>query len=199
MAHRYTDVDLMILKRWDEVRHLREAFDDLLDRMGDVLESALGKMTVAANERGFSSDYNLRRPSVWFWKPGWATRKGEPGIYLEVYDFAPSDYGKDIEDHPSVWLMTDEFSRLKMRETSEEFGRAAKNALSPELQTKWSQAELDQAEYPLGRNCVEVSESDRVQMMAHPEELIRFVLARLDESMELVPAIDQALQQMTKR
>jgi len=95
--------------------------------------------------------------------------------------------------------MTDEFSRLKMRETSEEFGRAVKNALSPALQTKWSQAEHDQAEYPLGRTCVEVSESDRVQMMAHPEELIRFVLARLDESMELVPAIDQALQQMTKR
>ncbi len=98
-----------------------------------------------------------------------------------------------------MWLMTDEFSRLKMRESSEDFGRAVKDALSPELQTKWSQAELDQAEYPLGRDCVEVSESDRVQMMAHPEELIRFVLARLDESMELVPAIDQALQQLTKR
>ena len=52
MASRYTDVDLMILKRWDEVKALREAFDDLVDRMEDVVEASLQKMAVVATEKG---------------------------------------------------------------------------------------------------------------------------------------------------
>jgi hypothetical protein len=41
MAIRYTDVDLMILKRWDEVMALREAFEDMLGRMeGFVVSDA---------------------------------------------------------------------------------------------------------------------------------------------------------------
>jgi hypothetical protein len=199
MGHRYTDVDHLILKRWDEVRDLRSAFDDLLDRMGDVIESALGKVTAAANEKGFTVDVNIKRPSIWFWKPGWATRRGEAGVYLEVFDFAPSEYGKEVDDHPSIWLMTDQFARLKIRESSEDFGRVVKAALSSELQAKWSRADVKPAEYPLGRNCVEVSEADRIRMVGHPEELVRFVLDCFDESTELVPAIDQALQQMTRR
>src|SRR5579862_151863 len=119
MANRYTDVDLMIFKRWDEVNALREAFDDLLDRMQDAVEGGLQKVAVVATEKGLSSDVNLKRPSIWFWKREWESRKKEPGIYFELFDFAPADYSKDVEENPSMWLMTDEFSRLKMRESSE--------------------------------------------------------------------------------
>ncbi len=70
MADRYTDVDLMILKRWDEVKALREAFDDLVDRMQDVIEAVAAESGGCRNEKGLSSDFNLKRPSIWFWKPG---------------------------------------------------------------------------------------------------------------------------------
>ena len=54
MPHRYTDVDQMIMSRWPEVVGLREAFDDLLDRMRDVLTDALAKVSVQAQERGYA-------------------------------------------------------------------------------------------------------------------------------------------------
>ena len=54
MSSRYTDVDLMILKRWDEVNSLREAFDDLVDRMQGMIEGSLQKVAVVATEKGFS-------------------------------------------------------------------------------------------------------------------------------------------------
>ena len=133
MASRYTDVDLMILKRWDEVNALRDAFDNLLGRIEDVVEASLQKVSITASERGLSSDSNLKRPSIWFWKRDWATRRNEPGIYVEVFDFVPADCGRDVDDHPSIWVMTDEFSRLKLRESSDDFGRALRAALSPEL------------------------------------------------------------------
>jgi len=57
----------------------------------------------------------------------------------------------------------------------------------------------DLSEYPVGRDCTNVSESDRVRLVADPEALRKFVTERVDELMELVPAIDQAVQKMTRR
>ena len=51
-------------------------------------------------------------------KREWENRRKEPGIYFELFDFAPTEYGKDIESHPSMWVMTDEFSRLKAAKSS---------------------------------------------------------------------------------
>jgi hypothetical protein len=199
MATRYTDVDLMILKRWDEVNALREAFDDLVDRFEEVVEASLQKVSTAVSERGLSSYVDTKRPSIWFWKREWETRKKEPGIYVQVFDFAPADYSKSVEGYPSTWLMTDAFSQLRMRESSEDFGRAVRAALSPELLTKWSDKDADLSVSPLGRACTEVSESDRVRFMAEPDALGKFIIERVDEFMELVPVIDQSLQKMTRR
>jgi hypothetical protein len=199
MPSRYTDVDLMILKRWDEVKALREAFDDLIDRMQEIVEGSLQKMTTVASERKLSADFDLKRPSIWFWKRDWETRKKEPGVYFEVLDFVPADYGKAVEDFPSMWFMTDEFSKLKMHESGEDFGRALRAALSPELLTKWNHEYADLSDSPLGRDCTDVSDADRVRLVADPDGLGKFIIDRVDEFMELVPAIDQALQKMTRR
>ena len=199
MATRYTDVDLMILKRWEEVKALREAFDDLVDRMQDVVEGVLQKVSTTIAEKDLSTEFYLKRPSIWFWKRDWATRKNEYGVCVELRDFVPTDYGKEVEEHPSMWLVTDEFSRLKMREGSEDFGRAVRAALSPEMLTKWSHEKADLSECPLGRDCTDVSDSDRVRLVTDPDALGKFIIARVDEAMELVPAIDQALQKMTRR
>lgn len=199
MASRYTDVDLMILKRWDEVAALRAAFDDLLGRMESVLEVALQKVSIAVSERRLSAGFDAKRPSIWFWKHDWETRRKEPGIYFQLSDFAPGEYGRAAKDHPSMWFMTDDFSKLKMRESSEEFGRVLRTSLSQELLQKWNHEDSDLSESPLGRECIELSESDRVRLVADPDALGKFIIERLEEFMELDPAIDQALQKMTHR
>jgi len=199
MKSQYTDVDLMILKRWDEVKALRKAFDDLLGRMKDTIEAPLQRVATIAADRGLSAEFDIKRPSIWFWKSEWETRKKEPGVYFQVLDFVPSEYSKAVGDCASVWLMTDEFSKLKMRETSEEYGRALRAALTPDLLTKWSHEDADLADSPLGQDCADLSESDRVGLVTDPAALGKFIIAQLDESMELVPAIDQTLQRMTRR
>lgn len=199
MASRYTDVHHMIFRRWNEVKDLREAFDDLVDQMQDIVEVSLQKVSHRASDKGLSSDFDPKRPSIWFWKREWATRKNEPGIYVQLFDFVPAEYSKDVEDHPSMWFMTDEFSKLRMRERSEGFGRAVRTSLSPELLKKWNHEDIDLSESPLGRECHDVAEADRVRLVAEPDALRKFIIDRVDEFMELIPAIDQALQQMTRR
>ena len=199
MASRYTDVDLMILKRWDEVKALRDAFDDLVDRMQEVVEGTLQRVSVGAIEKGFSADYDQKRPSVWFWKREWENRQKEPGIYFQLFDFAPSEYSKDVGDHPSMWLMTDTFAVMRVRESSQDFARSLRAALSPELLLKWNHHEVDLSESPLGRDCLETTEADRVRLISDAKALGEFISARLEEFSELTPAIDQALQKMTRR
>jgi hypothetical protein len=199
MASRYTDVDLMILKRWDEVKALRGAFDDLVDRIQDTVEVALQNAVNVTSEKGLSSEFDLKRPSIWFWKREWANRKNEPGVYFQVLDFVPKECGKSGREHPSMWLVTDEFSNLKMRENGDDFGRAVKAALSPELLTKWNHHEAEPARSPLGLEYEAVSESDRVNLVANPDDLGKFIIERVDEFRELVPAVEQTLQKMTRK
>jgi hypothetical protein len=72
--------------------------------------------------------------------------------------------------------------------------------LSPELLTKWgSHPDADLSDWPLGRACAGVTESDRLRLGADPEALVQFVLSQVDETMELVPLIDEAAQRLTKR
>ncbi len=158
--------------------------------MQDVVEVSLQKATAAAADSGFSADFNIKRPSIWFWTREWENRKKEPGVYFELFDFVPSEYGKDVDAQPSMWVMTDEFPRLKIRESSDDFGRALKTALSPALLAKWSHEHADPSESPLGRDCEDVSESARVALVADPDALTRFMVARMEEFRELVPAVD---------
>jgi hypothetical protein len=199
MASRYTDVDLMILKRWDEVNALREAFNDLLGRMQDIVEASLQQVSTTASEKGLSSEFDFKQPSIWFWKREWESRKKEPGIYFQIFDFVPSAYGKAVEDYPSMRFMTDDFVKLKMRESSEDFGRALRAALVPELLKKWNHEDANLSESPLGRDYIEVKESDRVHLVAEPDTLGRFIIDRVDEFTELIPTIDQVLQTLTRR
>ncbi len=199
MATRYTDVDLMLLKRWDEVHALRQAFDHLLERIDDVVQASLQKVSAHFAERGWASEPDLKRPSMSFWKRDWANRRNEPGVYLQVFDFVPPDCGKGVADHPSLWLMTNEWANLRMRESSDDFGRAVRTALTPEMQARWRHDEADLSGHPLGRDCTDISDSDRVTLVSDPERLAAFVIKGADELMELAPAIDQVLQKMTRR
>lgn len=200
MAVRYTDVDQMIFKRWDEVKALQGAFEELVDRMQDVVEASLQRVATDASEQGWTADCNEKRPSIWFWKREWQNKRQEPAIYFEIFDFVPEDYGKDVGACPSVWFMTDEFSRLKVRESSEEFGKALRAALSPELLKKWAHADADISDSPVGLDLEKVTEADRLRLAADPDALSAFIKEHLAEAVsELGPAIDQALQKMTPK
>ena len=193
MPHRYTDVDRMILLRWTEVIGLREAFDDLLDRMKSVVGDTLAKVAIQARERGFSCDFSAKDPSIWFWKKEWETRGKEPGISILIRDFAPRGYGKVRDPHPWSYLDIREAGRLKIRDRIG-FSNAIRAGLDPALRSKWEVADAGLDDYPVGLISREVEEAERVRWMGEPGELLQFLVARLDEAQEIVGAVDKALE-----
>lgn len=199
MAARYTDVDLMLLKRWDEVDALRSAFDALIGRMSGVIESSLQRVANELREKGFESDWDLKRPDFSFWKREWENKRKESTIYLNIGGFAPFEYGKNVEDHPTVWLCTEEFGKLRTVESSEEFGKLLRNSLSEDQRAAWSHDDLELDSRPLGREYADVDDLKRVSIVSDPEQLTRFLLARVDDCAPLVPVVDAALARLTRK
>jgi hypothetical protein len=48
--------------------------------------------------------------------------------------------------------------------------------LSPELLAKWSHEDADLSDSPVGKDCHDVSESERVRLVAEPEALSKFIV-----------------------
>lgn len=196
MPHRYTDVDRMILSRWTEVIGLREAFGELQDRIKAVLDETLTKVAAQAHERGFSSEHNAKEPYICFWKKEWETKTWKAaGISILIKDFAPFEYGKVRDEHPWMYLDIQEAGKLKIKDRTA-FANTIRAGLTPALRAKWEVADVDIEDFPVGITSREITDADRVQWMSDPAALAQFLLARLDESREIIPAVDRAIEAM---
>ena len=195
----YTDVDRLILERWTEVNALREAFDELLERMREPIETAARRVKSRCDELGLASEYDVKQPSFDFWKNGWANRRDKAGIYFRIGDFAPFEYGNVKSEHPWLWVLTHDLDALRIKGTEAvQFAKELRAHLGSEA-AKWDDPDVVDASEPLGRYCSEVPEADRVRWMTHPDELAGFLVKGVEELMTLAPAIDVVLEKYRKR
>jgi hypothetical protein len=192
MSAHYTDVDKLILDRWQEVRDLQDSFDQLLKRMQEVVDGTLGRASRWLDEQGWKSEYDLKFPIIKAWKPAWEVRK-EPVVHVGISDFAPFGFGRVHTDHPCLWLYTSELARLKMKEPQRvQFARELRTALGPAADA-WDNDDVSDADEPLGRYCVDVSDAGRVELVAQPQKLLEFIQSGFTALFDLAPLVDQAL------
>jgi hypothetical protein len=189
----YTDVDRMILSRWNEVAALQDAYDNLLDRMEKTISSATDRVGLWLAEQGYQCEADARQPYINAWKKEWEKPKGQPLVHFQVADFAPIGYGKADTPHPFLWLFIDGLERIRLKEDDcRRFSKELKVVLGA-MATKWDHQEADDTTEPLGRYCVEISPQDRLDLVAQPAKLVAFVETGFSELFELVPAVEQTL------
>ncbi len=111
----------------------------------------------------------------------------------EIADFVTMGFGRVNEAHPWLWVMTGKLERLKLHEADRvRFARDLKATLGPGA-AKWKHADCDDESEPLGRYCTEVTDQQRLEMLAHPARLVEFLEAAFRELFELEPAISETL------
>ena len=194
----YTDVDRLILDRWNEVVALRQAFDDLLKRMEHSIEQAVVRAERWVQAQGWQAENDVRQTRLDFWKPEWANRRGEAALCFRIADFAPREYSKSKDAHPWIWLFTEDMARFKMSESDRiRFARDVHSALGADAR-RWDHPDADEAKSPLGRYYADVTPDDRIRWMSHPDELTAFLTRGVEEAMTLAPAIDATLARFRK-
>src|SRR5262245_13594197 len=96
----YTDVDRLILERWEDTMGLFEAYNELEDRIGETIEEVGHRLQPWLSGRGYDSDVDVKQPAFNAWKPEWLHRRREdPLIYVGVGGFAPAGYRKVKDEH----------------------------------------------------------------------------------------------------
>jgi hypothetical protein len=196
----YTDVDLLILQRWDDTRGLLEAYEELQDRMHEVIQEVGERLVQWAESRGYTLDVDARTPQYYAYKTAWMNRRKDDAlVYYNVVDFAPVGYRKVKEAHPSIWVHTDNLQMLKLKEAERiQFARALRNRLGDTAKS-WQHDDANDTEYPLGKALTHVSDADRVQLVADPERLYGFTVAAFEEAFALSDAIDETLADFRSR
>lgn len=193
MNTHYTDVDRMILTRWNEVAALQNAYEELLDKMEKTIDSASDRVGTWLTEQGYAWSVDLKQPSIMAWKKAWEKPKGDGLVQLQVAEYAPIGYGKVNTPHPFLWVFVDGLERIKLKEEERRrFSKDLKTALGERL-TKWDHQEADDESEPLGRYCVEVTPQGRLDLVTHPAKLVTFMQDGFSELFELAPAVDETL------
>ena len=193
MSSHYTDVDRLILERWNEVLDLQDAFKGLNDRMREAIDGVLAKTERWLDDQGYKCDRDSKTPEISAWKPSWEAKKGQPAIRLTIGEFGPHAYGRVRSDHPYLWVMTANLDLLKLKEPERvQFARDLRKALGPAA-AMWDDEEVSDADSPLGRYLSDVPDGKRVEMAGQPQQLLDFLQSRFSELFELAPAIDATL------
>jgi hypothetical protein len=194
MATEYTDVDRLVLDRWQDVMGLIEAHEELQDRVEVAIDGVGDRLERWLEERNYEINCDSKSPSFLLGKTAWNNkRKDDWIVYFEVGGFAPFGFRKVREDHPYAWLHTDNLALLRMKEPERvEFAKALRQELGDGAKA-WADKNVDDADSPLGRYFTDIKEADRVELIADSDRLFEFATKACEELFTLSEPIDRVL------
>ena len=194
MATTYTDVDRLIFDRWEDTLGLVEAYEELQDRVRDVIEEVGERLAAWGADHAHTIDSDAKAPEFSAYKASWLNKRGDTGlVYYSLADFAPLGYRRVKDDHPSLWVYTENLEMLRKKEPErEQFARELRARLG-ETATRWTHEDSDEANSPLGRYLADVSDKDRLRLIVEPDRLYEFATKAFTEAFTLSEAIDETL------
>lgn len=192
----YTDVDRLILERWEDTKGLLEAYEDLQHRIHEALADVDVPLERWAAARGYKSYAEPKNASFSIYRPSWVNRRRQEAlVYFAVEECAPIGYRRVKAAHPGVWLYTNGLQATKMKEADRVRFTSELRARLGAVAEEWRHADARETEYPFGKELLEVNDLDRVRLVAEPEALFAFVTGAFEHALPLADAVEQTLTQ----
>lgn len=194
MATEYTDVDRLILGRWQDVMALSEAHNELQDRVEETIDDVGNRLERWLEGRGYEVNSESKSPLFYVGKADWYNKRKEDWlVYFEIGGFAPFGFRKVREDHPYSWVHTENLEFVRMKEAERvDFARTLRQELG-ETAKNWAHKNVDEADAPLGRYFTDISDRDRVELIADPDKLFDFATRACEDLFTLADPIDRVL------
>jgi hypothetical protein len=194
MPTTYTDVDRLIFQRWDDTRGLFEAYDELQDRIHDVITEVGERLGEWAAPQGYIVDTDAKAPAFYAYRNTWLNRRRDDAlVFFSLESFAPLGYRRVKENHPAIWVYTENLQMLRMKEPERvQFAKDLRTSLG-DLASQWKHDDSHESEYPLGTALIDVSDSDRVRLVSDPEALFEFAASTFKKAFVLSDTIEKTL------
>jgi len=194
MPTTYTDVDRLLLERWNDTRGLLEAYEELQDRMHDVIGEVGERLSEWAQPQGYIVDTEAKTPAFSAYRSTWLSRRRDtPLVFLQLANFAPIGYRRVKESHPDLWVYTENLQILRLKEPERvQFSRDLRAQLGDAV-AEWKHDDSNDADYPLGKELSAVSDTDRIRLVSEPEKLFAFATDALTSAFVLSEAIEKTI------
>jgi hypothetical protein len=170
----YTDIDRLILGRWDEVSDILAAREELQGRVGEVIEVAGERLGRWLDQKGYLLDVVTKDGEYHAYRKEWDDKRRGPYAYFVLGGFCPRGYRKTDEPHPYLWLRTELLEGYKVKADERRALAASMRKALGHAASEWDDDGCDDADAPLGRYLVEIDNRARADIISSPEKLYAF-------------------------
>lgn len=199
MAAIYSDVDRLLLERWDEVSELIDARDELEERIADVIESAGERVRRALQPMGYEIDIHPKE--AWFdvYRMAWNDRRRGASVYFRLSGLCPRGYRRNEDPHPAMFVYTDTLENFRIK--ADERRRLAtelRQALG-DAAREWDDDECSDEDAPLGRYLTDIDNKARCELVSSPEKLATFAIGEFQKAFAIADIVDACVSKMLQK
>jgi hypothetical protein len=182
-----TELDRLLLDRWQDMIGLQDGFEELQDRLARRLDGLVRALEPWAAAQGYSLDLDKKHAEVLLTKETWRDAVGSPRVSLTVGGLYPYGYRRVVSEHPYLWIYTPSLNDGAV----EAFKENLSVLLGPDL-LGWTHDECDD-DGPFGRYIETHTDVERAALASDDEALRSFVQTQATVLMALGPHIETAL------
>lgn len=192
MSQIYSDVDLLLLSRWQHVMSLLQAHRDIQPKIEQVIELTEGRLKPWAAAHGFEMSATPREARFDLWRAGWADKRKGPKVKLTIGGFAPFGFRKVDEEHPYLWVHT-ELEAFKVKEPERvAFAERVRRRLG-ESAKDWADHNTDDGWAPFGRYLDGYDNRARAELVTGADKLYTFCTEHLPAVITLADPLEAEL------
>lgn len=193
MSFVYSDMDRLIIDRWQDVIGLMQAQRETEGRIEEMIEIVGERLSRWAQPQGYEMETFAKYAEYRFARSSWVDRRKGAKVHLAVGGFCPSGFRKSEAAHPYLSVYIDNLSAFKMKEADlRAFSQALRKSLGTEARA-WEAHDVDDTEHPLGRYLTFVGDADRTQLIGSEDALFAFVTEHAPTLFTLSDVIDGEL------
>lgn len=198
MAFVYSDMDRLIIERWQDVISLMRAHREAEGRIEEMIEVVGDRLGRWARPQGYEVETVAKDAEFRFARSSWVDKRKGARIDLVVAGFCPKGYRKADSAHPYLSVYIGNLSAFKIKDADRQaFSQAIRESLGAEARA-WEAHDVDDTEHPLGRYLTSVGDVDRAQLIASEDALFDFVTEHAPTLFALSDVIDVQLSKVAR-
>ena len=199
MSTTYTDVDRMILDRWEEVSQLIEARGELEERIAAVVGAAGDRLERWLDPKGYDIEVDTKGAEFSVYRRTWQAKKKGAAVYFVLGGFCPRGYRRNDEPYPSLWLQTSSLENYRLKGADmRAFAAELRQELGPAF-ADWDHDHCDDLKWPLVQYMPKYDDRRRCELVSSSEDLYAFAVEVLPRAFEISDAVDRCVTKVLAR
>ena len=188
MSEALTELDVLLLDKWQDTLAIWDAINELEDRLSDRFESSVDRLKPWLAERDYEVvEVDRKGASVYVAKRSWFRKREEELVSVGVGAVLPYGFRRVDDEHPYVWVAIGHMDEDEQEAFNAQFTERLRRRPGGWLNDNCYE------DYPAGRHITSLGDSERITLAKSEEAMESFMKDALESVMALEGDIEAAL------